>query len=98
LLIATDATLTLIPSPAWCPPAALAPLPHESTYRTHSRRILAAALAQLGRLDKARREAKLFLVTNPHFTISHWAYYKGFGDEAVRAHFAEGYRKAGLPE
>ncbi|HEV8390260.1 MAG TPA: adenylate/guanylate cyclase domain-containing protein [Dongiaceae bacterium] len=77
---------------------ALAPLRHESTYRTHSRRILAAALAQLGRLDEARREAMLFLVTNPHFTISHWADYKGFGDEAVRAHFVEGYRKAGLPE
>jgi TolB-like protein/class 3 adenylate cyclase len=77
---------------------ALGPLRHGSTYRTHSRRILAAALAQLGRLDEARREAKLFLVTNPHFTISHWLRYKAFADEAVQIHFVEGYRKAGLPE
>jgi TolB-like protein/class 3 adenylate cyclase len=77
---------------------ALTPLRHESTYRTHSRRTLAAALAQLGRIEEARREAKLFLVTNPHFTISHWVRYHAFLDRSVGEHFAEGFRKAGLPE
>jgi len=77
---------------------ALAPLRHESTYRTHSRRTLAAALAQLGRIEEAQREAKLFLVTNPHFTISHWGNYRGGHDKSVRDHFIEGFRKAGLPE
>lgn len=74
------------------------PLRHESTYRTHSRRTLAAALAQLGRIDEARGEAKLFLVTNPHFKISHWVRYHAFLDKSVGEHFAEGFRKAGLPE
>ncbi|MEZ5831055.1 MAG: adenylate/guanylate cyclase domain-containing protein [Dongiaceae bacterium] len=77
---------------------ALTPLRHESTYRTHSRRILAAALAQLGGIDEARREAKLFLVTNPHFTISHWLHYWPGRDQDVRDHFVDGFRKAGLPE
>jgi len=77
---------------------ALTPLRHESTYRTHSRRTLAAALAQLGRIEEARHKAKLFLVANPHFTISHWANYHPWGDESVRDNFIEGFRKAGLPE
>ena len=52
--------------------AAVETLRKEETYRTGSRRFLAASLAQLGRLDEARREAEMFLVSNPHFTISHW--------------------------
>src|SRR5262249_43935155 len=36
-------------------------LRREETYRTPSRRTLAASLAQLGRLDEARREAELFM-------------------------------------
>lgn len=44
----------------------------EETYRAGSRRILAATLAQLGRLDEARREAELFMTNNLHFTISQW--------------------------
>ncbi|GEO17842.1 adenylate/guanylate cyclase domain-containing protein [Microvirga aerophila] len=71
---------------------------NEATYRTASRRILAASLAQLGRMDEARQEAALFMVSNPHFTISFWAASQPFRDEAMRDHFVEGYRKAGLPE
>ncbi len=73
-------------------------LRNEATYRTASRRLLAASLAQLGRMDEARQEAALFMVSNPHFTISFWAASQPFRDEAMRDHFVEGYRKAGLPE
>ena len=60
--------------------------------------ILAASLAQSNRLDEAYREAKLFLASNPRFTITHWALTQPIRDIAVRDHFIDGYRKAGLPE
>lgn len=78
--------------------AAVETLRKDETYRTSSRRFLAAGLAQLGRLDEARAEAELFLVGNPHFTIRHWAAMEPFRDEATLRHFIDGYRKAGLPE
>ncbi|WP_454849957.1 winged helix-turn-helix domain-containing tetratricopeptide repeat protein [Rhizobium binxianense] len=78
--------------------AAVETLRREETYRTSSRRFLAASLAQLGRLDEARAEAELFLVGNPHFTTRHWAATEPFRDAATLAHFVDGYRKAGLPE
>jgi TolB-like protein/cytochrome c-type biogenesis protein CcmH/NrfG len=68
------------------------------TYRTTSRRLLAASLAKLGRLDEARREADLFMMSSPHFTIRHWSASQPFRDENLRRHFEEGYRLAGLPE
>jgi TolB-like protein len=67
-------------------------------YRTLSRRTLAASLAQLGRLDEAHQEAKLFMVSNPGFTIGHWAESHPFRDAAAQLHFIEGYHKAGLPD
>ena len=73
-------------------------LRREETYRTPSRRTLAASLAQLGRLDEARREAEMFMVSNPHFTIHHWIESLPFRDERAHQHFIDGYRKAGLPE
>ncbi len=73
-------------------------LRNEATYRTGSRRILAASLAQLGRIDEGRQEATLFLANNPHFTISSWASSQPFQNERMLEHFIEGYRKAGLPE
>jgi TolB-like protein/DNA-binding SARP family transcriptional activator len=73
-------------------------LRRDETYRTSSRRFLAASLAQLGRLGEARAEAELFLVGNPAFTISHWAAVEPFRDAATLEHFVEGFRKAGLPE
>jgi TolB-like protein len=78
--------------------AAIATLRRDETYRTSSRRFLAASLAQLGRLDEARAEAELFLVGNPDFTISHWAAAEPFRDAATLEHFFDGFRKAGLPE
>jgi TolB-like protein/Flp pilus assembly protein TadD len=73
-------------------------LRREETYRTPSRRTLAASLAQLGRLDEARREAELFMISNPHFTIHHWTESLLFRDKKALQHFVDGYRKAGLPE
>lgn len=78
--------------------AAVETLRRDETYHTSSRRFLAASLAQLGRLDEARAEAELFLVGNPHFTIRHWSAQEPFRDAATRAHFVDGFRKAGLPE
>lgn len=78
--------------------AAIETLRSDETYRTSSRRFLAASLAQLGRLDEARTEAELFLVANPVFTIRHWAATEPFRDDATLAHFVDGFRKAGLPE
>ncbi len=78
--------------------AAIETLRRDETWRTSSRRFLAASLAQLGRLDEARAEAKLFLVANPDFSIRHWAETEPFRDAAMLEHFLEGFRKAGLPE
>jgi adenylate cyclase len=78
--------------------AAVTTLRNEATYRTGSRRTLAAALAQLGRLEEAREEAKLFLAGNSNFTISHWLEALPYRDIATRDRFLEGLRKAGLPE
>jgi tetratricopeptide (TPR) repeat protein len=77
---------------------AIKTLRNEATYRSGSRRILAASLAQLGCMDEARQEAALFMANNPHFTISSWASCQPFRDEKMRDHFVDGYRKAGLPE
>lgn len=77
---------------------AVTTLRREDTYRTSSRRFLAASLAQLGRLDEARAEAALFLAGNPHFSTGHWAATEPFRDEATREHFIDGYRKAGFPD
>src|SRR5262249_21956346 len=60
--------------------AAVKTLRNEATYRTGSRRFLAAALAQLGRLDEAREEATLYIAQNPHFRISYWVKTQPFRD------------------
>lgn len=78
--------------------AAVETLRREETYRTSSRRFLAAGLAQLGRLDEARAEVAMFLVANRHFTIGHWAATEPFRDAATLEHFVDGFRKAGFPE
>ncbi|MBY5798739.1 winged helix-turn-helix domain-containing tetratricopeptide repeat protein [Rhizobium leguminosarum] len=78
--------------------AAVETLRRDETYRTSSRRFLAASLAQLGRLEEARAEVELFLVANPHFSTRHWAAAEPFRDARTLAHFIDGYRKSGLPE
>jgi tetratricopeptide (TPR) repeat protein len=78
--------------------SAVRTLRRPETYRTTSRRILAASLAQLGRLEEARWEAEMFMMSNPNFTIQHWAASQPFRDEEARQHFVDGYRRAELPE
>ncbi|MFT3674227.1 hypothetical protein [Aestuariivirga sp.] len=78
--------------------AAIETLRREETYRTNSRKFLAASLAQLGLLDEAQRESELFLITHPHFTIRHWVNSQPLRDKGVRDHFVDGFRKAKLPE
>ena len=78
--------------------AAVQALRHEETYRTGSRRFLAASLAQLGRIGEARNEAELFMISNPHFSISFWVDTQPLRDEEIRDHFIEGFRRAGFPE
>jgi tetratricopeptide (TPR) repeat protein len=67
------------------------------TYRTGSQRVLAASLAQLGRLDEAKAEAALFLSDNPDFKVRRWADTHPFQNPSDREHFVEGFLKAGLP-
>ena len=78
--------------------AAIEILRKKETYRSASRRVLAASLAQLGRTAEARQEAALFMATSPTFTISAWTNAQPSRHKATIDHFADGYRKAGLPE
>ena len=72
-------------------------LRHESTHRSGSQRILAASLAQLGRIDEAKVEAAQFLAAHPQFSTSSWANVQPFRREADLQCFVDGYLKAGLP-
>jgi TolB-like protein/class 3 adenylate cyclase/Tfp pilus assembly protein PilF len=76
---------------------ALETLRHEASHWSESRRIAAACLAQLGRMDEAKAEAAHFLATHPDFTIRHWATTQPFQNDADRQRFVDGYLKAGLP-
>jgi hypothetical protein len=78
--------------------SAVATLRNEATYGTAARSILAAALAQLGRIDEGRTEGRLFMSDYPDFRIETFLDTQPFRLASDRAHFAEGYRKAGLPE
>ena len=73
-------------------------LRNEATYRTESRRLLSAALAQIGHQEEARDEAKLYLAANPLFRISHWIETEPYRDLATRDRIVEALRHAGLPE
>jgi adenylate cyclase len=59
---------------------------------------LAAALAQSGQLEEARREAAEVLRINPGFTIESWNCLNVFRDPEDAEHRIDGLRKAGLPE
>jgi TolB-like protein/class 3 adenylate cyclase/Tfp pilus assembly protein PilF len=73
-------------------------LQNEATYRTGSQRVLAASLAQLGRIEEAKAEAAKFIAAHPNFSIKRWADIQPFQREADRQHFIDGYLKAGLPK
>ena len=62
-------------------------------------RILAAALAQLGRMTEAREEGREFLLIEfPQFSAKQWGTTQPFRNDADREHFIAGYVKAGLPK
>lgn len=69
----------------------------EEVGRLPAKRILAASLAQLGRLTEANEEARRFLEINPGFLASRWAATQPFRRDEDRQHFLDGYIKAGLP-
>ena len=77
---------------------AVATLRREETYRTGSRRILAAALALSGRVEEAQEEAKFFLVDNPHFRITKWIGNLAVKDQKDAKFWFDAYLLAGLPE
>jgi TolB-like protein/class 3 adenylate cyclase/Tfp pilus assembly protein PilF len=58
---------------------------------------LAASLAQLGRMEEARAEAKKYLKDNPSFSASDWGSRMPYLHEKDRQHAVEGFLKAGLP-
>ncbi len=60
-------------------------------------RNLAAALAQLGRIEDAKIVAKDFLALVPQFSMANWLNTLPFREAVDAEHFAEGYRKAGFP-
>ena len=72
-------------------------LRHEATHRSGSQRILAASLAQLGRVEEAKVEAAQFLAAHPHFSTHQWANAQPFQHEILQR-FVDGYLKAGLPK
>ena len=55
-----------------------------------------AALAQLGRIEEARIEDRLFMADYPNIRIESLLDTQPFRQRADREHFAEGYRKAAL--
>ena len=77
---------------------AVSTLRREETYRTGSRRILAAALALSGNIEEAKAEAKYFLASNPDFRIAQWIANQPGADLQNLQRIIEGYRLAGLPE
>ena len=76
---------------------AVVTLRHDAARGTGSQRLLAASLAQLGRREEAREEARQYLSSIPHFSAQHWSSTQNFRNEMDRQHFMDGYIKAGLP-
>jgi adenylate cyclase len=59
---------------------------------------LAAAYAQSGQLEEARKEAAEVLRINPGFTVGSWKRLAVYKDPKDAEHYIDGLRKAGLPE
>ena len=76
---------------------AVVTLRQEETYRSASRRMLAAALALLGRTSEAQEEARLFLATSPHWRISTWAENEPFKNPKDIDFWVDAFRLARLP-
>jgi hypothetical protein len=59
---------------------------------------LAASTALMGRMSEARALVAQILTVAPSMTISKMAKFERYQTEDAKDHFAEGLRKAGLPE
>ena len=68
------------------------------TYRSRSRRTLAAALAKLNRLEQAQEEARFYMLANPDWCISKWSKIQPFKNQKDAQFWTDSYRLAGLPE
>ena len=77
---------------------AVTTLRREETYRTGSRRVLAAALALSGHVEEAREEAKFFLIDNPDFHVAKLIRNGAFKDQKDAKFWTDAYLLAGLPE
>ncbi|WP_291149500.1 hypothetical protein [Ensifer sp. SSB1] len=73
-------------------------LSHPQAGGPGSKRNLAAALAQFGRLTEACDVGQQFLAEFPSFSARQWGRTQPLRDDAHRQHFIAGYLKAGLPE
>jgi adenylate cyclase len=79
---------------------------HEEVIRTvnrmknpaEGRRLLAANLAHMGRLDEARAQAEEILRLYPGFSLSAWSERPPYRHKEDLAFFMEGLRRAGLPD
>jgi tetratricopeptide (TPR) repeat protein len=69
-----------------------------SAPNVNMRRIKAMALAQLDRLEEAKREVSEVLRLQPAFSIGQQLKMLPLKQQSTRDHFAEGMRKAGFPE
>lgn len=61
------------------------------------RRLLAVSFAELGMLEEARKEAAEILKETPSFSVGVWKERIPYVDPALNDKFAEGLRRAGLP-
>ncbi len=59
---------------------------------------LAQILGESGKIKEAKDTASEVLRVNPEFSISEWVGNLAYSDPAENLHYAEGLRKAGLPE
>ena len=60
--------------------------------------LLAAAYAQMGRMDNARRHTQEALRNDPTISLQAFAKRSAFKNKADLDHYLDGLRKAGLPE
>jgi len=77
---------------------AVTTLRREETYRSASRRMLATALALLGRTSEAKAEATLFLASSPHWRIGTWVETQPFKSPQDADFWVDAFRLAGLPD
>jgi tetratricopeptide (TPR) repeat protein len=76
---------------------AIATLRRPETYRTVTRRILAAALALSGNKAAAEEEVRFFMEANPDWRIATWLATQPFSRHEDQQFWQEAYEAAGLP-